>query len=337
LVRMSGFCPVPSPGEFRMSVALDLDELRGELDRLHQGRGLNRPDLLAHVGPQLREVLRIADNDPDEARRVLVAELGEAARSLSAEYRYVFVMAAAITSTAPTLAERMTIVSGKLDRDARTVRRRLRQADAQAAEYFLHRARSFGRDPSPIQEGWHAVGFESTLWLDRPRPQFHGVRDMIVTAERLTSIEEKISIPRPARSDEDEELEVEAAEGCSLARLERLSTSSWRIVLELDRELHAGQRHRLGLRVTVPSRSFIRPYSVLVPFRQCRTFSTAVHFGQPSAARRAWRLAGVPPVVLEDGTPTDDLYDLARNPTAVASFSSVFTGLAYGIQWEWAA
>ena len=94
-----------------MSVVLDLDELRGELDRLHQGRGLNRPDLLAYVGPQLKEVLRIADDDPEEARRILVAELGEAARTLSSEYRYVFVMAAAFTSAAPTLAERMSIVS----------------------------------------------------------------------------------------------------------------------------------------------------------------------------------------------------------------------------------
>ena len=319
-----------------MSVVLDLDELRGELDRLHQGRGLNRPDLLAYVGPQLKEVLRIADNDPEEARRILVAELGEAARTLSGEYRYVFVMAAAITSAAPTLAERMSIVSGKLERDARTVRRRLRQADAQAAEYLLGRARRYGDDPAPIQDGWHAVSFESTLWLDRPRPQFLGVRDMVVTAERLTTVEEKISIPRAGPSDEDQLLEVEADEGCAVARLERLSTSSWRIVLELDRELHAGHRHRLGVRVTVPSRAFIRPYSVLVPFRQCRAFSTAVHFGEPPVAARAWRLAGVPPVVLEDGTPTDDFYNLDEDPVAVASFSSIFTGLAYGIQWEWA-
>ena len=52
-------------------------------------------------------------------------------------------------------------------------------------------------------------------------------------------------------------------------------------------------------------------------------------------AARAWRLAGVPPVVLEDGTPTDDFYNLDEDPVAVASFSSIFTGLAYGIQWEW--
>ena len=87
--------------------------------------------------------------------------------------------------------------------------------------------------------------------------------------------------------------------------------------------------------MTVPSRAFIRPYSVLVPFRQCRAFSTAVHFGEPPVAARAWRLAGVPPVVLEDGTPTDDFYNLDDDPVAVASFSSIFTGLAYGIQWEW--
>jgi hypothetical protein len=66
-------------------------------------------------------------------------------------------------------------------------------------------------------------------------------------------------------------------------------------------------------RVTVPSRAFIRPYSVLVPFRQCRAFSTAVHFGEPPrppgrSGSRAW------PVVLEDGTPTDDLH-LTRIPS----------------------
>jgi hypothetical protein len=117
-------------------------------DRLHQGRGLNRPDLLAYVGPQLKEVLRIADNDPEEARRILVAELGEAARTLS-EYRYP-VMAAAITSARQRWRSDEHRLD-KIERDARTVRRRLRQADAQAAEYLLSRARQYGDDPAPIQ------------------------------------------------------------------------------------------------------------------------------------------------------------------------------------------
>ena len=63
-----------------------------------------------------------------------------------------------------------------------------------------------------------------------PRPQFLGVRDMIVTTDRLTSPRRRSAF-RGRALDEDQLLEVEADEGCAVARLERLSTSSWRIVL----------------------------------------------------------------------------------------------------------
>jgi hypothetical protein len=53
---------------------------------------------------------------------------------------------------------------------------------------------------------------------------------MIVTTDRLTSPRRRSAF-RGRALDEDQLLEVEADEGCAVARLERLSTSSWRIVL----------------------------------------------------------------------------------------------------------
>ena len=313
----------------------EIDELRAELDKLHQGRGLRRRDILDHVGPRLRSILELdGEPDSDEARRRLRAEIHDAARSLEQEFRYVFVMASALSSDAPTLSERMEVVASKLNRDARTIRRRLRDADVQTAETLLRRADQKHKDPAPFQEGWYLTDFETSLHLDRDRPEFVGIRTIVVTADKLRHVEERMSIPRPPH--DEYTIEVAPALGCSVLEVERESVSAWRVRLELDKALEVGQRHVFGTRVTVPSRDYIRPYSVLVPFRQCRTFSTEVHFGTPPAADLAWRIAGVAPVILDDAVPTVDVYDLGADSVARASFSNVYTGLAYGIQWDWA-
>jgi hypothetical protein len=313
-----------------------MDELAKELDELHRGLGVHRPQLARHLGPRLIEVLRIEpDADQNEVRRVLLSGLSEAARTLPRGLRMVFVMASGLGAEEQQLTERMDLAAQEVNRGLRQVRRWLREADALVAEAL---ARQGGTDDIAPEgrPGWYIETFSSIVRVDRSRPQFVSMREIYATAPQLSTISENITISRATAGDDDDLLEVVAVDGCTVTNLVRASTSLWRFNLELDRTLRAGDRHRLGVMVTMPSREYIRPYSVMVPFRTTRRFSTEVHLGDPPLASQAWRLNAVPPVMLDDAIPTSDTYDLEQGSVIRADFPTVITGLAHGIQWSWA-
>jgi hypothetical protein len=323
--------------EWGASVTFEIEGLVKELDELHRGRGVHRPQLGRHLGPHLAQVLGIEpDADHDEVRRLLLSGLSEAARTLPRSLRLVFVFASGLGAEEHQLTDRMDLAAREVDRGQRQVRRWLREADALVAEALARQAASYANTPDIAKPGWYIESFSSVVRLDRPQPQFVGMRQICALISPLKTLTESISIPRSVRSEEDDQLQVAAVDGCTVVDFQRASTSSWRYTLELDRSLRAGERCQLGVMVTMPSRHYMRPYSVMVPFRTTRRFSTEVHLGEPRAAAKAWRLTGVPPVMLEDAIPTSDVYDLTQSSVVRADFPTVTTGLAHGIQWEWA-
>ena len=311
------------------------DQLIHELGSLHRGRGIRRPRIAQSVGPHLREALGLTPDRPDaEATRQLYGGLQDASKSLPSDLATVFRLAAAISSDEPTLTQRLALAVGHLDRGERTVQRRLHAANAMVASVLVERIQRDRADRDHLAPGgWHVESMSSTLDLGLSCPEFTGQRT-IVAGHRLSLLTDAFSIPWNGLGAEPEPVELEAVDGCSVASFERRSASSWRYQLQLPRTLNAGERHQYTIAVRVPTRTFIKPYSVMVPLRHCRHFDTTIHFDPSRPACAVWRIDGLPVAALED---VDSGVELSRQETATtirASFTELTSGLAYGLRWQ---
>lgn len=311
------------------------DQLIAELASLHRGRGIRRPRIAQTVGPHLREALGLTPERPDaQATRLLYGGLQDASKSLPSDLMTVFRLAAAISSDEPTLTRRLAQAVGHLDRGERTVQRRLHAANALVASVLAERIQRDRADGDHLAPGgWHVESMSSTLDLGAPRPEFTG-RRTIVAGHRLSLLTDAFSIPWNGVGADPEPVELDAVEGCSVASFERRSASSWRYQLRLPRTLGAGERHQYTIVVRVPSRDFIKPYSVMVPLRHCRHFDTTVRFDPARPAGAVWRIDGLPVAALDD---VDSGIEISQHESATtirASFSELTSGLAYGLRWQ---
>lgn len=310
------------------AVDAELEQLAAELAALHRGRGLRRPAI--DPGPALREALRLTpDDDPVAARQRLVGVFKAATAAMSPDLRVVFLHASAISCGDATLRDRLTRVATVIDRDTRTVRRRLLQANLAVAGYLLHGA----RPPAPA-ESWFVESMRSIMDLRGPRPVQTTYRTVCPTHRGVTVFRDRFGIPHPADSPVRPYLRVVA--GGELASLEQQSASLWGLEVRLDHEVAVGESHEIGIEVTLPDREAIRPYTVAIPLGPTRSFTATVHFGDPPAASQAWEIDGLPPAALDDGFPSGRIFDPATAPDITVEFGGLQLGLAYGLGWSWA-
>lgn len=307
-----------------------------ELARLHRGRGVHADDLPARLGPHLAAVV-FGDVGPDRtgAAELVKRWLAAASAELPADLRTIFQRASGLADQQPFLTERLTSLATSTGLSTRTLMRRLGDANALVAAGMDRRTHTSTDDNPFAGRGWYVDRLESAAYLDEGPPRFVGTREILVTLDGLESICESLSIPQPPGEPQPAELLVVATEGCVLGGLERVSPSTWKVSLVLPRPLLVGDRHRLGLSITMPSRSFIKPYNAFVPVRRTRSFAAQV-YAAPGQLTRAWRVDGVPPPALEDGVPVGELFDLDRPGPLAAEWDTVRRGLGYGIGWTWA-
>lgn len=316
------------------SVASRIERLTKELDRLHRGRGIHAPGLLLRLGPTLSAVI-FEDGEPVAivARQVVRQRLVSAAETLPPDVRRVFLAALGITDGAAILTERLENVGRALDRGVRTMKRRLHDANASVALVLERRSRA-GEDDNPFAaRGWYVLRLESHAYLGS-QPRFVGVRDIKVTQEGLSRLCESFSVPRHPGEDQSHEVLVEPTEGCDRADVERFSASTWRLNIQLPRAFSVGETHRVGVSVTWPSLAYIRPYNVIVPLRETKSFLASVTLGEGTSVTQAWRYDGVPPAAIDDAIPTGRMLRLARDSPVTIEWPSVRRGFAYGIGWS---
>jgi hypothetical protein len=305
-----------------------------ELDKLHRGRGLFAPNLVDRLGPLLSALI-FGDNEPDEAlgRGLISATLFDAARTLRPDLEKVFLVGLGVGDDSPHLTTRLKNLGIKLDRDPRTIHRRLRDANRAVAQ-DLQRKSWIDDDQTPFnRKGWYVERIEShAVICDRPR--FIGIRDIKVTKNGVATLCESFSVPQLPGGPDDPKIEVEPVEGCRDLQIDRYSASAWLLTMHLPRVLEIGDTHRVGVSVTMPSRDFIRKYNALMPVRRTRSFRASVRFENSDEAVNLWRYDGVPQTVIEDGQPTARRLTLDDDNTVTADWPNVERGLAYGIGWS---
>ncbi len=302
----------------------EAEEVKRELASLQRGRGVRAPGLAGRVGPRLRAALHLgASDDDDEVHARLIALLRPIVADLSSDLRKSFLVATAISTPEARHGDRLAILATEFDRDLRTVRRRVAAANAAVAEVLVRRAR-------PVEE-WIIERADATADLRLPRPVLGSHKTICAIGNGQRRISERFGIPQTVPDEEDVEVEITA--GGTLTGVERLTASSWRYTVELDRELQAGETHDYAVEVTIPGRQYLRPYLVMVPLRPTRSFTATLRVGDPAVIARAWRLDGFLPAVLDDLPEEASAIDVTE--TIVERFTGLEEGRGYGVRWEW--
>ena len=311
-------------------------QLAEELDALHRGRGFNADDVTERVGPALSRIA-FGDNDADAAygRDLLRRWLLAGASDLPNDLRTIFLGASGLRDLRPLLTDRIAALAHTTGLSPRTIRRRLREADRLVAAALLNRSHTTADDNPFAVSGWYVDCLHATAYLNDDRPRFHSLREIIATHTGVEEICESWSIPRPANEPLLQDLELVATQGGEITELTKISPSTWRVVVRLERSLAPRDRQLLGLSVTLPSRAFVRPINGFVPVRRTRSFRSEVHYGPTTGLTRAWRIDGVPPMAVDDDVPLGDQFNLADGNPLIAEWKTVRRGLAYGIGWSW--
>jgi hypothetical protein len=307
------------------------EKLMAELKGLRRGRGLHAPNLERVVGPMLRKlcdidegagaetvrdrvrswVLETTEHFPDDLRIVTTTSLG-----INPEVQHVF------------LAERVAWLAQRLDRDARTVRRRM---DAGLTR-LVEAAVAVEVQEIEYGEPWRLQHFSALLRLDGPTPVCTERRTIVATREGVDQIPWSISLPKAG--DDPVGLDVQVLQGAVLARMERPSPRRFQLQLRLPHTLRAGQTHSFSLDVCVPLGQQIPPTYVFWPERPCDRFDLVVRFHPDRLPQLVWRVADVFHRDADELEPGPDLLRVDCIGEVSASFLRPRPGRGHGIQWK---
>ncbi len=309
---------------------MDADEVADELQALQRGRGLRRPNIRAWLGPHLTELVGCEASADDEVWRTEVsAMLVGAADSLPRDQRYLFLVTSGIASDALLLKDRMTLAGEKLQRDHRSLSRRLRAAEQALAEFLLANRRAHSvYDP----QGWPTTAGAQIVDLASERPSITQRLTVRATRDRDT-YDNVLSFLRAP--DDWGGPEVEVLSGGRLTALVHETGPTWRAIVRLPATVRAGEEATVELRVTFESRALLAPFVGLAPVVPVSSFDLEVDFGTPSAARKAWLFDDVPPFLIGQKLPPLEAFDPAGGMVRL-HFADLKRGMAYGIGWEWA-
>ena len=299
-------------------------DLVRELKTLRKGRGLHASRFTERVGPGLRAACAVTDGDGlVVTRQKVAARLTELAERLPADLREVTLAAFAIGAAEPLplYQDRVEAAAAKVERDPRTVRRRVDEAIVQLAE--LARSAPVVRAGA---DGWHTTDQQVVVVLDRDRPEVLERRRIMADHDGLTSLNLAVSVPAGRR-------DVEASVYFGGTLVDRGMEATERVgwALNLPKPLALGEFHEFVVRFRLP---FIRPYLMSVPRHPCDLFDLRVRFGRARTPRRVWTLHGAfqrdvsDPAYHGNQHPVDDAGEIHLR------FQHLRPGLAYGARWE---
>ncbi|GAA3888676.1 hypothetical protein GCM10022243_61980 [Saccharothrix violaceirubra] len=289
-------------------------DLVRELKSLRKGRGVLAGRIGERVGPTLRATCGVTDDDePRVIRRKVSDRLVELAGMLPADLRAATLAAFAIDQEArfPLYQDRVHWTAVRMDRDPRTIRRRVDEAINHLAEL----ATEPPERPVVGSDGWRTTELHAVLVLDRSRPEV--IERHRIVAERDGLRELALVSPFPAvRSAPD----MHVLYGGTL--VDRAGP-----VLAMPAPLAAGECHDFSIRFRPKALGVGQPGLVYVPRQPCDLLELRGRFG-PHAPSHVWTVRGTDRDRSGDRHPVDGAGEFRMR------FRLLKPGLAYGVRWQ---
>ncbi|MFJ9781117.1 hypothetical protein ACIRSS_16135 [Amycolatopsis sp. NPDC101161] len=294
-------------------------ELVQELKTLRKGRGL-AGRLEGRVGPRLRTACAVASDDGQVAIREKVSgRLTEWASDLPDDLRLAALAAFAICAEArqPLYQDRVKWAASRVDRDPRTVRRRVDEAIVLLAEL----ASSSSTMPASSDQ-WHtsslslALALEELLVLEQRR--------IVADQDGLRTVDLAVSLPAGRPS-------VTVLYGGTLVDHGMETSSRWGYGLELPRPLSRGESLDYAILFRPPS---LDSHMVCVPRHPCGQFDLRVRFGGAPFPPEVRVLGGAFQRDVSDPGFRGRPEPVDPSGEVHLRFRGLTPGLAYGARWE---
>lgn len=301
------------------------DELLDELKKLRKGRGIYAVDIQRRVGPALRGVAGINNDDgPAEVRNKIAGRVQNLVRALPDDLRLAALTAFAIASDArqPLYKDRVALTASRIGRDPRTARRRMDDAIVQLAQVATARPDQPTGFAAPATTDWYFTELMVSLILDRDRPEIieqgrvvaetDDVSEVTLHADRMLGypVAEQVIVDR------------EVLYGGSLDK--HRPADLRRTPLVLAGRLDRGRPHEYVVQERILSRRALRPEVVFVPAVRCDRFVLRVRFPRADGQIQACRLGGRLERVAVDAFGELEV-----------EFRDLAAGCRYGVRWEW--
>ncbi|WP_328450033.1 MULTISPECIES: hypothetical protein [unclassified Amycolatopsis] len=316
-------------------MVLKAAEVVGELKILRKGRGIFTTPLGERVGPALRAICGIVeDDDQAEVRRKLSGRLLPLVGALPEDLKIVLLAAFALHESArkPFYQERVRWAASTLQRDDRTVRRRIDEGIEQIAAMAVKRPEP---DPGPRypSRSWHTEELRVALTLGDPAVEAFEFRRVVADADEITELDLALTLSATAKTGEsvhESDLEVDVFHGGVLTSRVMESSDRIGLALRLPEPLRRGEQHEIALRFRASIRE---PHYVCVPRHPCDLFDLHVKFGDRVPEH----------IVLVEKAFQEDARDpTRRGPELTADdsgevhvrFRHLAPGFAYGIRWQ---
>ncbi|MDI5976856.1 hypothetical protein [Amycolatopsis magusensis] len=311
-------------------------ELIGELKVLRRGRGITTTQLAERVGPALRWACGITERDDSAETRSKVTErMRELGESLPEDLRIAVLAAFNLHDDAqhPFYQDRVRWVATKLQRDDRTVRRRIDEGIAQIAQLALATA---GIDSPAVAEdrGWHTEELRVALALDQPVPEAFEFRRVVAEVDGLTEVDLAVTVPTldpPADQPREADLDVAVFHGGRLTRRQMESSDRFGLVVLLPAPLRRGERHELALRFRA---RISHPHYVCVPRHPCDLFDLHVRFGDVGPSEVTVVEKAFQGDASDQAASSGERLLLDDSGEVHLRFHRLAPGFAYGVKWS---
>jgi hypothetical protein len=308
-----------------------LDRLLEELKHLRRGRGTQVPAIGGQVGPLLRELFGIHDEDGHEVvREKLIRRVSELISDFPADLKRAVETALAMPAGVQHqfLNDRVAWLADLEQRDSRTISRKIDAGLLRLSEAAMKPR--LAPAPAPDEE-WHVRRFDALLRLDGVTPVCHEIRTIVADKDGVDQIPWSISLPGAA-DDGTGDLDVEVLRGVVLLARRRVSARRLVLDLRLPAPLSLGQSHEFALEVRIPRGQTMPPTYVFWPERRCEQFNLVVRFGTPP--QEVWRVNGAFHRDVDDIQPGPDTLAVDNVGEARTAFTDLKTNHGYGIQWR---
>lgn len=316
---------------------VDSRALADELRFLRKERSTRHAHLLKRLGPCVKQLCGIVDEDTVTAAR---NKIGIAVKALlkdqpkDLQIAAMAALALHLEADHKLLRDRTIWLAHQLVCDERTARRRIDEAFARLVAVAEQREVSEPEDPARERDGWYVKSFRVLLRLDTPAPEAVEHRIIGFTQDGIEKIVYRFSLPRiPGDISSEHEIKTEELYGVRLRRCERPIPEHFRFHLELPKAFRAGEHHEYGLLLRLPQGQPMSPYYVYTPYRHCDLFDLTVRFDPKALPQAVWRLSDAVLPMIESGKPNADLLTVNKFGEVSVIFRRPQRGLGYGLRW----
>lgn len=290
-----------------------------ELKTLRKGRGVHAGRIADKVGTGLAVACGITRADgPAAARHKLVTRLTELVEQLPEDLQLAARAAFGLIPDVrhPLYQERVNWVAVVIDRDSRTVRRRIDEAVDQLAELAATTTR---RDDG----GWHTAELSVAVALDQGQPEVLERYQVVVDQDGVDSLEFVSAFP-VRRLDVDVHLLYGGT-------LRDRGGDRPGFTLVPASPLVRGETHDFAVRYRLPHRDAMHPCVLHVPERPCDVFDLRVRF-EHDRKRFVRAFDGV--VLQRSGAEPSGMQQAVDRAGEIhLRFRRLLPGLLYGVRW----